>query len=222
MQYQVEDLKVACDQILSTTLTVDSVVRLLYLADMHNASVLKDSCIDFMVENAYLVTHTPEWEKFSQTRPKLSVEVVRLMTTPKSVETLKRNGYKTATELMTFKVDHTWKIAHFENLRKGVTKRTELDSYSIMKSAQFTGTGHEHIQLQLQLSLKEIANGDVPVSLIQPSRVASSHTAQKTNGITIALAIEMAAYNKGTASIMGTLSLIDKFNKKWRSERKYS
>ena len=62
---------------LSSTLTVDTVVDALLLADKYSVSNLKSKCIDYILKNAHDVTHTNAWDDMASANPKLNVEVVR-------------------------------------------------------------------------------------------------------------------------------------------------
>ena len=62
-QYEVDELKVYCEKNLSKYLSVETVVYSLKHADMHNAAVLKESCLKFMAAHFADVVNTSPWEE---------------------------------------------------------------------------------------------------------------------------------------------------------------
>jgi speckle-type POZ protein len=64
-EYQLEGLKVSCEEALSKTLTVQSVIDVLLLADIHNAQNLKRCCLVFIAKNISAVKKTSKWSKGS-------------------------------------------------------------------------------------------------------------------------------------------------------------
>jgi speckle-type POZ protein len=51
-KYQVEGLVDYCEEVLCASLNVDTVCELLMLADLYHAPVLKENCINFIIQNA--------------------------------------------------------------------------------------------------------------------------------------------------------------------------
>ena len=81
-EYQLEDLKVTCGEALSKTLTAQTVVDILLLADTHNAQNLKQSCLLFIAKNVAEVKKLSTWseEKLnSGTNKKLWLEVLEFI-----------------------------------------------------------------------------------------------------------------------------------------------
>ena len=62
-QYQMDNLKSYCSRRISSTLDIDSAVEFLLLADLHQATYLKDKCIDFIVRRSDQVLATNGWQK---------------------------------------------------------------------------------------------------------------------------------------------------------------
>ena len=60
-QYEVDDLKSRCAEQLSSALTIDNVVNAYLVADLHNASNLKDNCLAFMASNFSHVLQSQGW-----------------------------------------------------------------------------------------------------------------------------------------------------------------
>ena len=50
-EYQLEGLKMKCEETLSKTLTAQTAIDVLLLADTHNANNLKQSCLAFIAAN---------------------------------------------------------------------------------------------------------------------------------------------------------------------------
>ena len=81
-EYQLEGLKITCEETLSKTLTAQNVIDVLLMADTHNAPQLKQSCLVFMAMNVTDVKKTSSWseEKLnSGTNKKLWVEVLEFI-----------------------------------------------------------------------------------------------------------------------------------------------
>ena len=79
MQYQLDHLKSHCEHWLCSHLTVQSVASTLLLADMHNATKLKSSCIDFVVANSVEFLKTEAYANLAQTRPELVTELFQAL-----------------------------------------------------------------------------------------------------------------------------------------------
>ena len=81
-EYQLEGLKITCEEALSKTLTAKNVIDVLLMADTHNAPQLKQSCLVFMAMNVTDVKKTSSWseEKLnSGTNKKLWMEVLEFI-----------------------------------------------------------------------------------------------------------------------------------------------
>ena len=81
-KYQLEGLKVSCEEALSKTLTAQGIVDVLLLADTHNAQNLKQSCLVFIAKNVSAVKKTSSWSEESinsGTNKKLWMEVLEFL-----------------------------------------------------------------------------------------------------------------------------------------------
>lgn len=74
MQYQLSDLTKICARHLGEQLTIETVVTILCLADLHRANELKSKCIDFISNNSKKVTESKGWEQIKAT-PDLLMEL---------------------------------------------------------------------------------------------------------------------------------------------------
>ena len=62
-EYQLEGLKMKCEETLSKTLTALTVIDVLLLADTHNANNLKQSCLAFITANVSDVKKSSPWKE---------------------------------------------------------------------------------------------------------------------------------------------------------------
>ena len=60
-EYQLEGLKVMCEEALSKMLTAETVIDVLVMADTHNAQNLKQSCLTFITKNLTDVKKSSAW-----------------------------------------------------------------------------------------------------------------------------------------------------------------
>lgn len=74
-QYQVGDLKYLCADYLSSVLTIDNVANVYLVADLHNASGLKDNCLAFMASNFSQVILSQGWLQMCKTGGEKMAEV---------------------------------------------------------------------------------------------------------------------------------------------------
>lgn len=147
-KYEVPLLKDACDLMLTHSLNVENVLTLLCFAHLHDASLLRNKCLNFTLKNAFQVTHTPEWEKVIEQQPKLSVQITRLLASPKSSLKFPKVSSKNA-KVMMFTLEHTWTILDFTSLFRGDART----GFSRINSVGFSASGHEAIQMQLKVSM---------------------------------------------------------------------
>ena len=77
IQYQILDLKLACEEHLSTLLKVEKVSTWLVVADMHSAETLKENCLKFIVAHPMEVMITDTWKHLCQTRVDLMTVALR-------------------------------------------------------------------------------------------------------------------------------------------------
>ena len=77
-KYQLEGLKSKCEETLIKTLSSESVIDILLMADVHNAQKLKESCMLFIAKNITDVKKSSAWmeEKLKNTNKDLSVEIL--------------------------------------------------------------------------------------------------------------------------------------------------
>ena len=77
-QYQLEGLKIKCEEALIKALTSQTVVDILLMADMHNAQELRKSCMLFIAKNIIDVMKSSAWteEKLKNTNRDLLMEVL--------------------------------------------------------------------------------------------------------------------------------------------------
>ena len=81
-EYQLKGLKVTCEEALSKTLTAQTIIDILLLADTHNAQTLKQSCLVFIAKNVAEVKKLSIWseEKLnSGTNKNLWMEVLEFI-----------------------------------------------------------------------------------------------------------------------------------------------
>jgi len=65
-----------CEKSLSSTLTIDSVINALLLADRHNAADLKAKCLDYITSHSVEVRQTEAWKSLvKQNRADLMMEL---------------------------------------------------------------------------------------------------------------------------------------------------
>ena len=62
-QYQVEELKENCEEYLSASLSVDTVVSYFRVAHLHSAAILKEGCLKFMAAHFADVVNTSGWKE---------------------------------------------------------------------------------------------------------------------------------------------------------------
>jgi len=82
-KYSLLELKVICEEALCNETNIDTVLKLLVLADRHEASKLKDVCAKFLIENSHTIVKQPEWRNVLEPYPCLLAEMFEaLATTP--------------------------------------------------------------------------------------------------------------------------------------------
>ena len=76
-QYDVELLKIACDQILSDSLSVDNCLLSLIIADMYQAEKLRKLSMKMLLENMRTVVTkcSDDWKKCVKSHPDLTIEI---------------------------------------------------------------------------------------------------------------------------------------------------
>ena len=78
-KYQLDRLKMICEEALYKTLSVDSVAEILALADLYNASQLKHQAIEFIGTHATEVTETDGWNRMIRENSHLVGEVFKAL-----------------------------------------------------------------------------------------------------------------------------------------------
>ena len=61
-KYQLDHLKLMCEEVLCRDVKVENVVDVLVLADKHNANQLKTVCLKFIATHASETMQTPSWK----------------------------------------------------------------------------------------------------------------------------------------------------------------
>ena len=76
-QYDVELLKIACDQILCASLAVENCLLSLIIADMYQAVKLRKLSMKMLVENMRTVVtkNSEDWKKCVKSHPDLTIEI---------------------------------------------------------------------------------------------------------------------------------------------------
>lgn len=78
-KYDLERLKIMCEEALCTNLSVENAATVLILADLHNAEQLKAQTIDFINTHASEVMDSGSWTNLIQTHPYLVAETFRAL-----------------------------------------------------------------------------------------------------------------------------------------------
>lgn len=76
-QYGVDRLKRICESKMLGSLCVENAAGILHAADLHNATVLRDQCISFMLSNFDAVTKTAAFEEMGRTNVELVFELLK-------------------------------------------------------------------------------------------------------------------------------------------------
>lgn len=78
-QYQVDDLKLYCQDQLSSLLKVENVVEVFLKADLYNAAILREKCLVFISSNFKKVVLTKDWELMCKSEGDKMIEVSRFV-----------------------------------------------------------------------------------------------------------------------------------------------
>lgn len=78
-KYQLDRLKLICEEALHKTLSADSVAEILALADLYNAAQLKNQAIEFISTHATEVIETDGWHRMVRENPHLVAEVFKAL-----------------------------------------------------------------------------------------------------------------------------------------------
>lgn len=77
LQYGVDRLKRICESRMLGSLCIENAATILHAADLHNAAVLRDQCIAFMLNNFDAVTKTNSFEEMGRTNVELVFELLK-------------------------------------------------------------------------------------------------------------------------------------------------
>ncbi|XP_065205253.1 speckle-type POZ protein-like [Planococcus citri] len=77
-KYDLDHLKKICEDSVYKSLSVDSALNVLLLADQYNANELKSKTIDFIVDKSSEIMNSTTWDEFTLKHPKLVGEVCKL------------------------------------------------------------------------------------------------------------------------------------------------
>jgi hypothetical protein len=78
-KYLVEDLVMACEEILLAKITVENCLNVLLVADSIQSKPFKDCAIGFISANSISVIKSPGWETLMADKPVMAVEVAAKM-----------------------------------------------------------------------------------------------------------------------------------------------
>ncbi|RLN69366.1 hypothetical protein BBJ29_000237 [Phytophthora kernoviae] len=76
-RYGVERLKRICESKMLSSLCIDNAASIFHAADLHNATVLRDQCVAFMLQNFDAVTKTDAFEEMGRTNVELVFELLK-------------------------------------------------------------------------------------------------------------------------------------------------
>ncbi|XP_057318312.1 speckle-type POZ protein B-like [Microplitis mediator] len=76
-KYQLLNLKSLCEESLSKSCSIDNAIKLMILADLHNANQLLEFIFEFMIKNIKDITKTPEYEVLEITKPLLLLKLIK-------------------------------------------------------------------------------------------------------------------------------------------------
>ena len=74
--YQIEHLKLLCENVLRTTLTVENAIDILKLADDHDADCLKTHCFVFITTNLNTIIKSPSFQDLHRSHPHLPLTLL--------------------------------------------------------------------------------------------------------------------------------------------------
>lgn len=76
-QYGVERLKRICESKMLGSLCIENAASIFHAADLHNATILRDQCVSFMLHNFDAVTKTDAFEEMGRTNVELVFELLK-------------------------------------------------------------------------------------------------------------------------------------------------
>ncbi|XP_057319019.1 speckle-type POZ protein B-like [Microplitis mediator] len=80
-KYQLLNLKSLCEESLSKSASIDNAIKLMILADLHNANQLLEFIFEFMIKNIEDVIETPEYKVLEETKPLLFSKLIKILFT---------------------------------------------------------------------------------------------------------------------------------------------
>lgn len=75
-KYNIESLKIACERMLASLISVQNVTELAVLGKSYNAEKLKNLAVEFIAKNKKEILESEAWEKVSKKDPKMMMEVM--------------------------------------------------------------------------------------------------------------------------------------------------
>ena len=76
-RFSVDRLKAKCEHVMLSAIGVDSAAQILLAADQHNAEMLRERCIVFMLTHFDQVSVTAGFEEMSRANLDLNLEIIR-------------------------------------------------------------------------------------------------------------------------------------------------
>ncbi|XP_057318376.1 speckle-type POZ protein B-like [Microplitis mediator] len=80
-KYQLLKLKSLCEKSLSKSASIDSAIKLMILADMHNANQLFEHVLELIIKNIEDVIKTPEYKELEASEPSLFSKLFKKLVT---------------------------------------------------------------------------------------------------------------------------------------------
>jgi hypothetical protein len=77
-KYDIDGLKRVCETTLGDNLTEENVVRILLVAEMHNATILREKAVDFILKRKDINQFNKEdWKELEQRAPEILTRIVK-------------------------------------------------------------------------------------------------------------------------------------------------
>jgi len=80
-RYQLEQLKISCQEVLITSLNVENCISILILSNIHNALKLRKGALKFTTENMKAISSSCDWKKELAAFPSLMADMIDMFTT---------------------------------------------------------------------------------------------------------------------------------------------
>ena len=94
--YQLNQLKISCQEVLSETLDAENSIELLILSDLYSASKLRKIALKFVSKNMKSVYSACEWQKELAGYPTLMAEIIESLMNIMSLDDTQRGDLKSA------------------------------------------------------------------------------------------------------------------------------